>query len=186
MLTFGLIVEGVYDVAALTEFIQKCAGDDIEVVPHPCGSKSTLMKKLPLFLERFRHAKAGAPVDKALVIRDADNQNANALIRQMRDSSHNREYPFPVEPLVVVQTLEAWLLADNEALSAVCGQIVPEVHEIIESIFDPKTRLKQILSHASIAYTDRIAREIAARTNLETIAYRCPSFRNFRQAVRPV
>src|SRR6266446_3826546 len=58
-----------------------------------------------VFLERFRHAKAGAPVDKALLIRDADNQNANDLIRQMRDSSHNREYPFPVEPLVVVQTL---------------------------------------------------------------------------------
>ena len=95
MLTFGLIVEGVYDVAALTEFIQKCTGDHIEVVPHPCGSKSTLMKKLPLFLERFRHAKAGAPVDKALVIHDADNQNANALIRQMRDSYHNREHSPP-------------------------------------------------------------------------------------------
>ena len=71
----------------------------------------------------------------------------------MRDSYHNREHPFPGEPLVVVQTLEAWLLADNEALSAICGQLVPAVHEIIESIFDPKTRLKQILSNASIAYT---------------------------------
>jgi hypothetical protein len=183
MLTFGLVVEGVYDVSALTEFIKKCVGDNTQVVPRPCGSKSTLMKHFPEFLEGFRHDNAGGPVDKALVIRDADNRNPTTLITTMRDRYRDRHYLFPVESLVIAQMLEAWLLADHNALSVVCNQGVPAIQESIEDIFDPKTRLKQILSMYNVQYTPKIAGEIAANTDLDMIGYRCPMFRHFRQYV---
>jgi hypothetical protein len=44
MLTFGLVVEGVYDASALTEFIKKCVGDNTQVVQRPCGSKMGRLK----------------------------------------------------------------------------------------------------------------------------------------------
>jgi hypothetical protein len=40
------------------------------------------------------------------------------------------------------------------------------------------------LSSARIVYTREVARKIAAATDLERLAYRCPSFRSFRQANR--
>ena len=183
MLTFGLIVEGMYDVEVLTTFIRKCAGANTQVVPRPCGSQSTLMKNFPKFLEGFRHDNAGGHVDKALVIRDADNKNPTTLITTMRERYRDRNYPFPVESLVIVQKLEAWLLADHNALSVVCSQGVPEIQESIEDIFDPKTKLKQILSMYNVQYTPKIAGDIAANANLDTIGYRCPQFCNFLQYV---
>jgi hypothetical protein len=134
VLTFGLVVEGIYDVAVLTELIKKCAVGHAHVVPRICRSKGALVKNFPKFLEGFRYDKAGGPVDKALVVCDADNHNSTTLIEEMKHKYHGRTYPFPVEPLVIVQKLEAWLLADHKALSIVCHQEVPEVRESIEDI----------------------------------------------------
>jgi hypothetical protein len=61
---------------------------------------------------------------------------------------------------------------------------VPVVNESIEDIADPKARLQRMLSDAKVAYTKEVARKIAAAANVEYIAYRCPSFRSFVQAVR--
>ena len=55
--TYGIVVEGDYDSAALPEIIKKCLSSDIEIIARPCGDKSQLMKKFPGFLEAFRYAK---------------------------------------------------------------------------------------------------------------------------------
>ena len=87
MLTFGLVVEGDYDEAVLTEFIRKCAGHDVEIVSRVCNPKGSLMKRFPGFLEEFRYVKQGMPVDRAMVIRDADMREPHRIIA--RDGVQN-------------------------------------------------------------------------------------------------
>ncbi len=181
MLCVGLIVEGAYDEAALTEFVKSVASD-VRVISRPCGNAFQLVKKFPAFLEEFRHAKDGAPVDKALVIRDADRKNPAELIAKMEARIANRVYPFPKSILIAVEEMESWLLADEAALSAVTGGSVRRVPEP-DRISDPKARLRNILSEAGIAYTAEIARKIAAGTRIDVLANRCPSFRPFRDAL---
>jgi len=182
METFGLVVEGNDDETAIAEMIKKCAKTEVKVISRQCGGKAQLMRKFTGFLEDFRHVKAGTKVDKALVIRDADQKNPVQLINDMHGKINNRNYPFPVKLLVVVQELEAWLLADETAVSTVTGRPTPTIQNP-EGLNDPKQRLNNVLSAARISYTPEIARKIAANANLDVIEARCPSFRVFRQAV---
>jgi hypothetical protein len=188
MPTFGLVIEGTYDEAALTELIRKCIAGNIVVVARPCSSSGSLISSFPGFLEVFRHTMQGTYVDKALVIRDADNKDPNELIQRMQSRIQGRSYPFPLEFVVIVQELETWLLADEEAISEVTleysGRTVSRVNEPLEEIAAPKERLKQILSDSEVDYTKEVVRKIAAAINLQRIEYRCPSFRSFFQAVR--
>ena len=76
MPTYGLIVEGEYDVAAL----------NIQGIPRQCAQKGSLMKKFPAYLQELHWANQGQAVDKALVIRDADGKNPRELIARMETS----------------------------------------------------------------------------------------------------
>ncbi|MBI3080363.1 MAG: hypothetical protein HYY89_03145 [candidate division NC10 bacterium] len=103
MPTFGLVVEGTYDEAALRELIQKCSPEEVEVIGRPCGGKAGLMRKFSGHLEGFRHIKEGTNLDKALVVRDADNKDPGELKETMQRRVSNRSYPFPIKLLVIVQ-----------------------------------------------------------------------------------
>lgn len=94
MLTFGIVVEGDYDEVVLTEFIHKCAGHNAEVMARVCSPKGNLMKRFPGFLEEFRYVKQGMPVDKALVVRDADMREPQGLLREMESKIAHRTYEF--------------------------------------------------------------------------------------------
>jgi hypothetical protein len=111
----GLIVEGIYDEAALTEFVRKCLSTEVNVICRPCGGVPQLMKLFPGFLKEFEHVNSGLPVDKGIVIRDADQKTPEALISQMENKISGRRYLFPTKFRVIVQELETWLLADEEA-----------------------------------------------------------------------
>lgn len=178
---FGLVVEGNDDETALSELVQKCKSG-VEVITRKCGNRVKLLRQFPSYLEDFRHAKEGKNVDKALVIRDADQKNPAHLINDMRVKINNRHYAFPVKLLVIVQELEAWLLADETAVSLATGQTTQPTQKP-EGLSDPKQKLKNVLSDAKTSYTPEVARKIAANANLDVIGARCPSFRVFREAV---
>jgi len=181
MLWVGLVVEGLYDEAALPEFVRKCAPSETKVICRPCGNAIELMKKFPAFLEDFRHVKHGFPVDKAIVIRDADHKDPSELIARMEARISGRTYPFTRELLVIVQELEAWLLADDTALSAVTG-IRQQIEREPEKLHHPKERLQRLLSQARITYTSERAKQIAAAARPDILANRCPSFKKFQEA----
>ncbi len=187
MATYGIVVEGDYDVAALTEIIKKCLSNEIEVIQRRCGDKSQLMRKFPGYLESFRYEKQGSPVDKAFVIRDADNKETHTLLEEMKSKIAGRTYPFEIKFIIIVQELETWLLTDEEAISRVTqsrsGRTVSKVNEDLESIIQPKERLKKILSDAKVPYTAEVAREISKESDLLKIEYCCPGFKKFRQDV---
>lgn len=190
MSTYGIVIEGSYDSAAIAEIIKKCLSSEIEIIHRPCGSKSHLMKKFPGFLKEFCYVKEGAHVNKAFVIRDADTKDPDKLdklVDEMKSKIVGRTYPFEIKFILIVQELETWLLADEEAISRVTqfrsGRTVSRINETLESIVHPKEKLKNILSNAKVPYTAEVAREIAKESELSKIENRCPKFREFRQAV---
>lgn len=187
MTTYGIVIEGNYDEAALIELIKKCLSENIEVMALCCGGKDRLMNKFPVYLDSFRYANKGHNVDKALVVRDADGKDPNELLARMKDNIAGRKYLFEVKFVIIVQALETWLLADEEAISRVTrprsGRTVSGVNEDLETIIRPKDRLEQMLSEARVAYTDKVAKEIARESDVSRIEYRCPKFGEFRQAV---
>jgi hypothetical protein len=180
------VVEGIFDEAVLTEIIVKILSKNITLIPRICRDKGQLIAVFPEYLESFRHANQGSNVDKAIVIRDADGKDPEKLKERMESKILNRKYPFEVKFIIIVQELEAWLLADEEAISKVTqsrsGKVVSRVNVPLESIIDPKEMLYKILT-ADVPYTPAVAREIAKESDLNRIAYRCRSFREFRQAV---
>lgn len=182
MAAIGLVVEGIYDEAALTALIRKCATSEVDVTCWSCGSASQLVKTFPHFLESFRHIKHGRPVDNAIVIRDADRKDPNDLIARMESRISGRIYPFSRHLLVVTQELEAWLLADEQALSLITGKPQRRIPNP-ESLNDPKASLKRILSDVNIGYTPEVARKIAAAARTEVLSSQCPTFRRFQEAV---
>lgn len=183
MPTFGVVVEGEYDGETLRILIERIVDAEVYMVPRTCGSKVSLMKRFPVFLEEFRYVRQGTFVDKAIVVRDADQKDPQVLYQAMQQMIQDRTYPFPVKFVIIVQELEAWLLADQDAISSVAGKTVPRVNEPLEDIDKPKARLTEILTGVGVSYTRKIAGQIAAVATLQRISYRCPSFRAFQQAV---
>jgi hypothetical protein len=141
------------------------------------------MRKFAGYLAGFHWDNHGGPVDKAFVIRDADGKDPQELISFMKSKIADRLPIFPVEFVVIVQELETWLLADNNAIAQVIGTRVPEIHRPLEEIRNPKEYLQRILSDAGVVYTAEVVRKIAAASDLERLGYRCPGFRTFHQAV---
>jgi len=182
MAAIGLVVEGIYDEAALTALIRKCATSEVDVICRPCGNAIELMRQFPSFLESFRQVNQGHPVDNAIVIRDADHKDPHELISRMEARIIGRIYPFSRHLLVIVQELEAWLLADEEALASITGRRQRRI-ETPEALNDPKARLDKILSDVNIAYTSEIARKIATEVRIEVLSAQCPSFRRFQFAI---
>lgn len=187
--SYGLIVEGSYDESVFAEFVGKILSREPRVFPRPCGGITQLMRRFPGFLRELEHAWAGRPVDKALVIRDWCDADLAAGEQRMSQIVEGRQFAFPrgVKFCCVRQEMEAWLLADENAINCVArqrgGRPVPPVQGQVEEIRNPKETLRRLLSEAELPYDAEVCREIAHRADIEVLRYRCPSFRSFENKV---
>lgn len=187
--SYGLIVEGPYDEAVFPELVRKIASQQAEVVVRVCGGAPQLMKHFPSFLRDLEHVRQGKPVDKAVVIRDWRGPDAATIEREMARRVQGRRFGFPraVQFCAVRQEMEAWLLADVNAINDVArerrGRTVPPIQQDIEQIGNPKEMLMRLLLQAKLPYDPEVCREIAHRADVETLKSRCPSFRSFETKV---
>ncbi len=187
--SYGLIVEGPYDKQVYEGLIPRICSADLLLVTRLCGGVTNLMKLFPAFLREFEHLLNGQPVDKALVIRDAEGIDIQKPRIKMEEKIKGCTYAFPlgVQLCVVRQEMETWLLADIGAINAVAtargGRKISELHRSPEDIHDPKRELRSLLSRAQIELTAPVCREVASKLNIETLEYRCPSFRTFKRSV---
>ncbi len=179
----ALVAEGPYDEGVLKDLIRRIRDDRPDVHSRIC--RGSLGGRYVRQLRELRHE---ASFEKALVVSDAHGRSPEALVAELRREIQNVWLPFPVHYVVVVQELEAWLLADHLALDSVVtgrggrGGFQPPTHSP-ESADDPKRELLILLGNAGVSYTQAVAREIAQRSDLQRIAYWSESFRRFQNAV---
>jgi hypothetical protein len=181
----GLIVEGPYDEEAVPVLVQRITGSDEPVICRICAGPVT--GRFPRILRELEHRNP----EKVLIIRDAHGRDPQEAARELEREIQNQLPAFPVKFIVVVQELEAWLLADPGAVDQICSGRgrrlnLPQLTDSPERFLDAKRELEVVLGRARVAYTKVVAREIAALANLDEttgLAYWCPSFRRFREAV---
>jgi hypothetical protein len=188
--TYGVIVEGDYDSGVCEELIRKICPETHDINVRIAGGCAQLMKKFPSLLRSLEHVTdQGGPVDKALVIRDADCSDTAAVEAKMQASIERYRFSFPggVGLHAVRQETETWLLADPEAINRVAasrrGNPSPRVPDPLEELQDPKEKLMAVLSRSGLNYTAEVCREIAKETDLVKLRTRCPSFAAFEQKV---
>jgi hypothetical protein len=84
MESYGVIVEGQFDVGVYEEFIRKICPEAHDIKARDAGGCAQLMKKFPSLLRSLEHVtQQGGPIDKALVIRDADCRDVAAIEAKM-------------------------------------------------------------------------------------------------------
>lgn len=187
--SYGIIVEGDYDSAVYGTLIQRLALPGAHIKPLVCEGKTNLMKKFPDLLPTFKYEIGGLPVDMALVIRDADGKDPEEIEAKMRSKIQGREYPFPlgVRFHAVSQAMDAWLLADVNAISDAVegkgGKRVTRSHDDPAGLLKPKEWLRKLLEDHKVGYTAAVCGEIAQALDLQVLSHKCPRFRVFADLV---
>lgn len=188
--SFGLIVEGIYDEAALPEYVRALEPATTFIKVFACGGSTRLIQKCPGYLDALQYQFQGGPVEKALVVVDSNGQNPVTLAAQIQSRIAGRRYIFPrgVEVCVAVKELEAWLLGDINAINTIpssggAGRTTLPLAQSPETLHDSKGELQRRLRSRGVSYTPEVARRIAAAADLGVLAGRCRSFADFRQKV---
>ncbi|MBI1749554.1 MAG: DUF4276 family protein [Acidobacteria bacterium] len=177
---FGFVVEGASDEKAVKEIARKCFGVRCDIETRSWAERGGLNRRFDISLEEFRDLN----IDKAFVVRDSDGKDPVQLKRNMEAKISGRpQYPFSVSFEFAIQELEAWFLADHDAISRAIGRPVERIADQIEELTSPKDDLQAILSRARITYTPEVARKIANAIDPEVVARRCPAFGDLCQAI---
>jgi hypothetical protein len=174
MPTIGLVVEGEYDEVAI-EVLIKRSRKGVKVVPRQCRGTVTAAKLRGILAELKRSYR----LEKVLIVRDTDGGDPASLIAAMKNMIVGT-FSFSIHPLVAVEALEAWLLADPLALENALG--VKKKFPNPEKIRDPKAQLEKLLSRRT-AYTPELAKAIAEKMDLNVLKTRCPWFATFQRAI---
>ncbi|MDQ2810005.1 MAG: DUF4276 family protein [Chloroflexota bacterium] len=203
-LTLALYAEGVTDTGFLPVLIQRTVqqllaerGRQTTDVSEPFvidGNVHALPRQAERILAAARHA---AGYHALLIHADADHPQPDRALRERVQPGidlvqHSTEAVCRhLVPIVPVQTTEAWMLVDPDALRAVIGTAatnadlgLPYLHEI-ESIADPKQLLQQAVRIAEVHRRTRrkivvstIYRPLAERLSLQSLK-RIPSYQQF-------
>jgi hypothetical protein len=187
--SYGIIVEGTYDSAVYAPVIRKLTSQNVHIRALPCGGKTNLMTEFPGLLRTFEYEVGGDPVEMAIVIRDADGNDPQEVEEAMRSKVQGRQYPFRlgVRFFAVSQAMDAWLLADVNAISTAVqskgGRPVARSHDDPEGLLRPKEWLRKLLADHKIGYTAAVCAGIAQGTDLQVLTQRCPRFRAFSDLV---
>jgi hypothetical protein len=154
---FVFIGEGTSDeslIPHLRELCFLCGADDAENIEI---ERNQLQKKVGhTILEKVRAVLQLAPNANLLFIhRDADGRDSSPRYKEIASAIESLGGSIPYVAVVPVQETEAWLLLDEEAIREVVesrkGRIrlnLPSPSQV-ESIANPKERLKEVLATAS-------------------------------------
>jgi len=182
--TFGVVVEGAYDVGVFEELIPKIRPATAWAMEG--RGRSRLMSRFPNLLRMFEYRTMSAgPVDRALVIRDSNGKDPTLVEAEMRAKIAGLTYGFPrgVEVHAVQQETETWLLADPRAISQVAGRDARAVRGPLEQRHHAKEALMDVLTEVKLSYTPEVCRRIARAIDLPTLRTACPAFVLFEQKV---
>lgn len=189
--SYGIVVEGDYDIGTYEELIRKICGRGVQVESRVAYGRVRLVRKVLGHLKSLEHSSIiGGPVDKALVVRDANGRNPAEVEGEIRARIGNRAFPFPrgIGVHAVRQEMETWLLADLAAIDKVARarnvrDRVRPIRGSLEDMQHPSQKFEEVLSQAGLNYTAQVCREIAREIDLAVLRDRCPSFCEFERKV---
>ncbi len=121
--------------------------------------------------------------DAIILVIDQDGDEERG--QQFERAQDDRRLPLPRALGVAIKTFDAWMLADEQALSAVLGTHI-DLSPNPESEDDPKSRCENLRNEARSQLSPRaMYAEIAKRTDMEKLEARCPNgFAPFAGRVR--
>ncbi len=135
------------------------------------------------------HGKSGGGYTKKAIrwMRQAEKDGYDAVallvdedgkperIREIDDAQDSEIASIPRALGVAIRTFDAWMLADDTAVSSVLETHVGRQKDI-ETLSDPKQVARHLLAESgkSISQTEMYA-DVADRANLATIEERCPN-----------
>jgi hypothetical protein len=186
----GVIAEGIRDEPIFQELIPKILPSVSAVVVRPTRGKSKFISLFPNLLWTL-YVKPVGLVDKALVIRDANGDDPDAVENAMRLALNGRNTPAFRKDIALHVTRkesETWLLADVAAINRVAarhatGAMAVAVPGPLENIVDAKERFVRLLTQAGLLNVDAIVREVVREIDLAVVRQHCPGFGVFEQKV---
>ena len=182
-------LEGHRDLQVIPVLVQRLAADfdpTLHLVTSPVRARKHgfgFIKELP---EILRRASAES-VDVLVCVVDG-NSKPSERIKDLREGVEGAG-PLPVRVVsgVAVRAMEAWLLADEGAISAALAgrPAVPKQAEP-RSPRDPKAVLQKLIAEATAGdefLTDAIGAAIAAQMDLRLARDRCPDLDDFARVL---
>ena len=182
MKLLGLIAEDQSDVDVVRELTQKLARSNFRIkrfLGHGCGRIHAKSRAWAEHLQR-----QGCSL--LILISDLDGQRLTKLSATL----HAAINPCPIQQHVIVipvREIEAWLLADHEAITRALNLRRPmKKQPNPEAIQNPKERLRDLIrerSNGRISYLNTVHNEkIAKHVHIENLK-RCPSFACFKDFI---
>lgn len=183
MKVVGLIAEDQSDVDVLHELAKKIAARRFrirKVLGHGCG-------RIHAKSNAWAHQLSLQGCTSLIIASDLDGRN----ISDYRTSLDQAVNPCPIHDFVIVipvQEIEAWLLADNGAVTRALKLHQPmRVQANPESIRDPKGHLARIIRERSknkMTYLNTVHNRLIAMQMQIPNVRRCASFRQYEAFVR--
>lgn len=168
----GLVVEGRDDKEVIKKIFKKLH----RLPPKVRNAKNNgnLRRKIKPYQELLSRN-----CNKIIVLKDLNSANLNELQNEIKP----KLYP-NANFCVAVQSIESWILADNQALTEVIGKTIKPIHNP-EKIRKPKDEIIRIFRHHGRKYiASRDLPELADKMRLSIVRKRCPSFRRFEEALK--
>jgi hypothetical protein len=179
----GLLVSGESDRQALPVLARKhLPSAYIKAITVNGSFKGKIVRYLKIF------QYDGHNYDRVIIIDDSDGADPAAKELKLTTEVGSRTFPFDLSYLIIVQELETWLLADENALTMVSrgrgGTQISRVNGTMEDIQSPKELLIRTLEEAGAGpYVAETARMIAAHADTSRILSRCQRYQLFINAI---
>jgi hypothetical protein len=190
MIRVGYSLEGPFDYrvvpALLRRLVEETFGEamTVEQLPPPPGR---LRRGHGLIASLPADARVLSELGAEIIVSVVDTNNTRAMtrvtaLREARDRAQPSPLCFALG--VAVHSIEAWLLADEQAIRVALAehtygdQPVPRQPDP-ETLPDPKAHLNDLMSYLTDGIepgADRFVEAIVAHTDLRILRNRCPQF----------
>lgn len=176
----GICVEGQNDIEAIKNLLMKInlsyIDHYINYIPRYHRGYPNLVRNLHQTLFEFNQLD----VSIIVVLVDNDRQKRNKRFKELQKICKKSNCSYDLIAMgVAVEALEAWLLADEKALSKLTNKTI-SAQQNPEGIRRPDVVLKEITQSHSIGIPYfEVLKRIVIELNLDIVLRRCKSFKRF-------
>ncbi|MEX2175431.1 MAG: DUF4276 family protein [Pirellulaceae bacterium] len=152
--------------------IESCTWDrasSSRIDTQPCKGQGFSKRAIRWILEARKRG-----YDALVLVIDEDGRRDRASDLDRAQSEAKQTHDFPCALGVAIRSFDAWMLADEKALSAALGRVVP-CQPSPEDNRDPKADCATLLKQSNCGLRQReLYAQVAQRVDLEVLAKRCP------------